>query len=270
MKLSIITINYNNAQGLQRTFDSVRRQTFADYEHIIIDGASTDGSIEEIRKYENETNAKVVVVSEPDQGIYNAMNKGIAQASGEYLNFLNSGDCYYEASSLEKIFSKTFAVDCLIGIAIYIYNNHEVVFCDASSGNYDYEFFMKGSLPHQAMFIKKTVFERFGGYDESLRIVSDWKHSVETVYYGGITTCYLPVKVCLYESNGISMSKAMPQERKKVADALFHPSIQRDMEKLLKYKEELAFVKQSRITRLLYKLILRLSAFIIRIRRIFF
>lgn len=268
MRLSIITINYNNVHGLKRTLESVRKQNFKDYEHIIIDGASNDGSIEEIRKYESKTNVKVVVVSEPDKGIYNAMNKGIALASGEYLNFLNSGDCYYEPSSLEKVFAQSFVVDCLIGVAIFLYNHHEVVFCDASSCNYDYEFFMKGSLPHQAMFIKKSVFEHFGGYDESLKIVSDWKHSVETVYYGGITTQYLPVKVCLYESNGISMSEAMPQERKEVANALFHPSIQRDMNKLLEYKNELAFVKQSRITRTLYTIILKLSSLIIKIRAI--
>jgi glycosyltransferase involved in cell wall biosynthesis len=266
MKLSVITINYNHAQGLQRTLESVRKQSFEDYEHIIIDGASTDGSMEVIRDYESEANAKVVVVSEPDKGIYNAMNKGIALAKGEYLNFLNSGDCYYESSSLKNIFSQSSAVDCLIGIAIFVYNNHEVVFCDASSGMYDYEFFMKGSLPHQAMFIKNSVFERFGGYDESLKIVSDWKHSVETIYFGGITTQYLPVKVCLYESNGISMSEGMTHERKKVADRLFHPSIQKDMDKLLQYKYELAFVRQSKITRSLYDISLKLSSLIIKVR----
>lgn len=266
MKLSIITINFNHAQGLQQTLDSVRRQSFNDYEHIIIDGASTDGSVDILQRYKSDVPDKVIVVSEPDSGIYNAMNKGISLSHGEYLHFLNSGDCYYRPSSLKEIFSSSYDADCLIGIAIYLYNNHEVVFCDASSGRYNFEFFIKGSLPHQAMFIKKTVFERFGGYDESLRIVSDWKYSVETIYYGGITTKYIPVKVCMYESNGISASDTMPQERKKVTDELFHPSIQRDMEKLIEYKNELTFVKQSRITRSLYNMLLRLSSLIIKIR----
>lgn len=96
MKLSIITINYNNRDGLKRTLQSVENQNTRDFEHVIIDGASTDGSAEDIRKYaENKPN--VIWVSEPDSGIYNAMNKGAKLASGEYLLFLNSGDDLYSS-----------------------------------------------------------------------------------------------------------------------------------------------------------------------------
>ena len=96
MTLSIITINYNNAQGLKKTLKSVLNQTNTQFEHVIVDGASTDNAVEIMQQYEADATArgiKVVWVSEKDKGIYNAMNKGIKMASGEYIQILNSGDC---------------------------------------------------------------------------------------------------------------------------------------------------------------------------------
>ena len=103
MKLSIITVNYNDAKGLQRTIESVLCQTFHDYEFIVIDGGSTDGSVEVIKRYEKYID---YWVSEQDGGIYPGMNKGLRQAKGEYVNFMNGGDCYHSSDVLEKIFSK--------------------------------------------------------------------------------------------------------------------------------------------------------------------
>ena len=102
MKLSIITINYNNREGLKRTIESVVNQTFTDFEWILIDGGSTDGSKELIEQYSNRFS---YWVSEPDNGIYNAMNKGLRAAKGDYLQFLNSGDRLYNAQSLASCFS---------------------------------------------------------------------------------------------------------------------------------------------------------------------
>lgn len=101
MKLSIITVNYNDAKGLQRTIESVLCQTFHDYEFIVIDGGSTDGSVEVIKRYEKYID---YWVSEQDGGIYPGMNKGLRQAKGEYVNFMNGGDCYHSSDVLEKIF----------------------------------------------------------------------------------------------------------------------------------------------------------------------
>ena len=101
MKLSIITVNFNDAEGLERTIKSVVSQTFCDYEFIIIDGGSTDGSIEVINKYESYID---YWASEPDGGIYPGMNKGLRQAKGEYLNFMNGGDCYHSPDVLQNIF----------------------------------------------------------------------------------------------------------------------------------------------------------------------
>ena len=265
MKLSIITINYNNSAGLQRTIESVLSQTWKDYEWIVIDGGSTDGSLEIIKKYASHFS---FWCSEPDTGIYNAMNKGITHAKGEYLNFMNSGDCFYSSDSLLGLFKNTYIEDILICDAMYLYNGHEIVFCDASSCNYDYDLFMRGTLPHQASFFKRTTFDKFGNYDESLKIVADWKFFVETIYYGGATTKYVPIKMCLYEGNGISTGETMQNERKMVTDQLFHPHIQKDIFILTEYKKELLFIKQSRITRTLYNIIYRLAQLIIDVRYI--
>lgn len=99
MKLSIITINFNNEKGLKKTLESVSIQTYKNFEFIIIDGGSTDNSVNIIKEYQ-----PIITywLSEPDKGIYNAMNKGIAQAHGEYCIFMNSGDTFYDASTIEK------------------------------------------------------------------------------------------------------------------------------------------------------------------------
>ena len=100
MTLSIITINYNNEVGLLKTLNNVECQTFKGFDHIIIDVASTDGSVDVIRKY-NDSLIHRKWLSEPDNGIYNAMDKGIRMATGEYIQILNSGDCLYDARLLK-------------------------------------------------------------------------------------------------------------------------------------------------------------------------
>lgn len=113
MKLSIITVKLNNRDGLKRTIDSVVSQTFTDYEWIVIDGGSTDGSRELIEQYQDHF---AYWCSEPDKGIYNAMNKGIAHAKGEWLQFLNSGDVLYSNNTLASVFSSKYDADVLMAI----------------------------------------------------------------------------------------------------------------------------------------------------------
>ena len=112
MKLSIITINFNNCEGLQKTIESVVSQSFKDFEWIVIDGGSTDGSRELLEQYADHI---TYWVSELDKGVYNAMNKGIKVAKGEYVNFMNSGDVYASASILEDVFSTSHTADVLYG-----------------------------------------------------------------------------------------------------------------------------------------------------------
>ena len=112
MKLSIITVNLNNLEGLKKTYESVVCQTFTDYEWLVIDGGSTDGSREFIEQHQDKF---AFWCSEPDKGIYNAMNKGIVRAKGEYLNFMNSGDCFACENTLTGVLGKPRKADALYG-----------------------------------------------------------------------------------------------------------------------------------------------------------
>lgn len=169
MKLSIITINYNNHEGLKKTLDSVVAQSFKDFEWIVIDGGSTDGSRELLEEYAERF---AYWVSEPDKGIYNAMNKGIGHAQGEYLQFLNSGDWLCDETALERCFSHNFDADIVYG---------NLYFChDETKKKYEYpeklsfSFLRDYSLGHNATFIRRAVMLE-DLYDENLKIVSDWK-----------------------------------------------------------------------------------------------
>ena len=158
MKLSIITINYNNRTGLERTLQSVENQNTRDFEHVIIDGASTDGSAEDIRKYaENKPN--VIWVSEPDSGIYNAMNKGAKLASGEYLLFLNSGDDLYSSHVVQDFNKSEINCDLVQGYMMYVdphTGKKEISHTGCGNQITLSEFFEK-SLPHPATFITRKL-----------------------------------------------------------------------------------------------------------------
>ena len=121
-KVSVITISYNNAEGLRRTIESVVAQNYSDYEYIIIDGGSTDNSLQIIESYASHIS---YWVSEPDKGVYNAMNKGIAQAKGEYLHFLNSGDCYDE--NLKIVSDWKFFFKAILGGEKTVFLNTDIV-----------------------------------------------------------------------------------------------------------------------------------------------
>lgn len=166
MRYSIITINYNDKEGLKRTVVSVLNQTHTDYEFIIIDGGSTDGSVDVIQKYEDDI---TYWVSEKDNGIYHAMNKGVAKAQGEYCIFMNSGDCFHSSNVLESV--SKYQEDIICGkmlkgktISPSGHNKSTISLVDL----------MRGSLPHQAMFIKRELMIKHP-YDENYKILSDWK-----------------------------------------------------------------------------------------------
>lgn len=148
MKLSIITINYNNKAGLQKTIDSVIGQTWKDYEWIIIDGGSTDGSKELIEQYQQYF---AYWCSEPDKGVYNAMNKGIAKAKGEYLNFMNSGDSFVCDSTLMDVFTKEISADIVSGPVMLSTGRRLFQYQEDT-----FQMFMHDGLCHQSSFIKKN------------------------------------------------------------------------------------------------------------------
>lgn len=225
MKLSIITVNFNNRDGLQRTIDSVVCQTWRDFEWIIIDGGSTDGSKELIEQYQDNF---AYWCSEPDKGIYNAMNKGIDKARGEYVNFMNSGDCFYEADTLEKVFSKDWNEDILYGDAVEEGQNKTKYRKDLLLQLYEH------TLCHQATFIKRELFSKHS-YDESLKIVADWKFFVQSIVCENASAVYVVQIIANYEKNTTALlNSSYYNERTRVLQELFPPFVLYAFESLLK------------------------------------
>ena len=223
--LSIITINYNNAAGLRKTLESVRTQSFTDYEHIIVDGGSTDGSVEVIQEFLQDAEyAKHVSwwCSEKDKGIYNAMNKGIQHAKGERVYMLNSGDALIH--------------DVLLQVVPYLREHeNEVVYgaVDCYKGN---SFFRtaclsanrlkEGMIPHQGTFVPTVLHKNFGLYDESYSIVSD-REMMLRLKFNGVNFFHIPIVVSDYNEEGISIrnGKLVVKESKKIDEIYFPKSV---------------------------------------------
>lgn len=199
--ISIITINYNDAIGLKKTIDSVIHQSYTDFEYIIIDGGSTDGSLELIK--ENESNINYWV-SEPDKGIYNAMNKGIMAAKGEYLLFLNGGDWFCNPESLSFLANKTGNFDIIFGNTYFYYSEKKIE--ENKLPNlitFNYLAYVN-AIPHQATLIKKKFIINNGLYDESLKIASDWKFFLLSFFKWNASYLHVPHFICYYDFGGIS------------------------------------------------------------------
>ena len=210
-KISIITINYNNLEGLKRTVESVVNQTWQEFEYIVIDGGSTDDSA----TYIESQNAHFDYwVSEPDKGIYNAMNKGIAKANGEYLLFLNSGDHLYNENVLEESHSRLMGYD-LIYFDMQIVNNKASVIYSYPS-KIKFSFMYGGSLPHPATFIKATLFKKFGFYDENYKIVSDWKFFLLALFKYNCSYNKVGKTLSTFHLDGISSICDYSKERENV------------------------------------------------------
>ena len=218
MLLSIITINYNNRVGLEKTCRSVLSQTSHDYEWIIIDGGSTDGSRDVI--IQNETYLSYWV-SEKDGGVYQAMNKGIRQAHGQYVLFLNSGDCFCDASVLQDILPQ---LDCDI-VAGYVLEEGKKVSIKAPAVFSPWNI-LYTNIPHQAEFIRMKLFSEISLYSEDLRILADLefnlKASLDNRSYRTIDR-----QVATVESGGISntLLDRIQVERGIIRDRVFPSTI---------------------------------------------
>lgn len=220
MKLSIITINYNNKEGLQKTIDSVVCQTWRDFEWIIIDGGSTDGSKELIEQYQQHF---AYWCSEPDKGIYNAMNKGIDHAEGEYLLFLNSGDVLYDACVLQRVDDLQVEADIISGQVERMDNQQPLRVYDESILMQLYH----DTLNHQGTFIKRSLFGDLR-YDENLKIVSDWKFWIEAIIWRNAKLEIIDLIVAKQDMTGIGSvyNPIHKQEREFERNILFSPAIQ--------------------------------------------
>lgn len=220
-KLSIITINYNNLEGLKRTVESVINQTWQEFEYIIIDGGSKDGSAAYI---ESQTNHFDYWVSEPDKGIYNAMNKGIAKATGEYLLFLNSGDHLYNDTVLENNYSCIKDYD-LIYFDIQMIKEKSIKIYSYPS-NLKFSYMYSGSLPHPSTFIKANLFKKFGLYDENYKIVSDWKFFMMVLFKYNCSYSKITQTLSVFYLDGISSISDYSKERENVLKKEFNGFIE--------------------------------------------
>lgn len=267
MKLSIITINYNNAEGLQRTLDSVAGQTCPDIEHIIVDGNSTDNSLALIQDYYRRFASgelrlrNVVWVSEADTGIYNAMNKGIEialgrrivnsfnrselvedrdkgirRSTGDYIQILNSGDVLASPDVTARMLTSLDHLNQNADVEL-LYGN--MIKKDFSSGKiigksgeveYSLRQYYSATLNHDCCYIRQDLFCTYGLYDESLSIVSDWKWFLQAIGLGHVKPVYVDVDVTVFDANGVSETNLSlrNQERRIVLESLLPPAILRD------------------------------------------
>ena len=221
MILSIVTINFNNAEGLRKTLASVAAQTCRDIEHVIIDGGSTDASVDIIKKYAEASKHTVVWSSEKDKGIYNGMNKGIKKASGDYIQILNSGDILAAPDVTEKMIaalndemsrdkSLNDGVPILYGNMLKSYDGKTITNRDScGSGMYTPEsflYFYKGTLNHDCAYIRRDLFDKYGLYNEEMKICSDWEWYVRAIVLGGEKAIYTNINVTIFDMNGVSES----------------------------------------------------------------
>ncbi len=238
MKLSIITVNLNNFRGLQKTFASIFSQTFTDFEYIVIDGGSTDGSVDLIRDNQSKIS---YWQSQKDNGIYQALNQGIRQAKGEYILFLHSGDYFLDSEALNRVFITKPDTD--------------IVYADAKRLNLDTKqielyfqpdqltklFFYRYSLCHQSMFFKRELFQKFGLYREDLKIVADLAFNLKLFLSQKCTWQHSATSIVYFDQSGISSTNLalLNQEREQVLRELFSTQELEQLQKQFNFRQSL-------------------------------
>lgn len=244
MKLNIITINLNNARGLKNTLASIIAQDFVDYELLVIDGGSNDGSLEIIK-----ANARNIFywISEEDKGVYHAMNKGIEKATGDYLLFLNSGDILCHSSILQKVFEEKRNEDIIYGDLVVNDNGKKWIKKYPDLLTFDY--FYKDTLPHPSTFIKKELFNKVGIYNEGNKIVSDWEFFIIAIAKYNCSYKHLPFCLAEFGFDGISSrpenALIIEKEKKRVLEHHFYNFLL-DYEELERLKCENKLLRNSK------------------------
>lgn len=261
-KISIITVNRNNAEGLERTIKSVIKQTYTNYEFIIIDGASTDNSVDIIKQYSSYT---TFWISEKDTGIFNAMNKGISRSTGDYCYFLNSADIFANDNVLKDIFeTKTYTAPFINGHQINDFGSYtqKVPCLNRPLSLFD---FYWGTIKHQATFIRRDLFETYGLYDENLKITSDWKFFLQTIGLKNEQPVFVDVDIVLFEWDGLSTNPQLVashvNERTLVLDENVPKPVQKDYDnfhEMSDYKYIIDTMKKSPVCTFLIKILVKI------------
>lgn len=226
MKVSVITICFNSVSCIERTIKSVIEQSSDNYEYIIVDGKSTDGTVDIIRKYDSYITKWI---SEPDNGIYHAMNKGVAMATGEYCIFMNAGDAFFAEDILERVRPHLDGKNAIImGNQIYVSKNRYHHY-GRHWKTVTLRSIFRDSLYHQSSFIKRTDLLNTP-YDESLRMVSDWKLAHELLIQQNKSYKGIDINICLFDNDGITNRQVelRTKECREVLDSMYPEKVQSD------------------------------------------
>lgn len=213
MRISVITINYNNSAGLLKTIQSVVNQTYKNIEYIVIDGGSADDSKDIIEEYSKNID---FWVSEPDGGIYPAMNKGTSHAHGDYCIYMNSGDVFYSKDVIQKIADCNPTEDIVCGdlcIGDNILPNPDEV---------TMKVFFRSTLYHQATFIRASLIKAHP-YDESLKSAADWKFFLHALIFHDATYRHINIPIAYFEGGGLSDSNS----------SIGHDEVKKELERCL-------------------------------------
>lgn len=269
MTCSIITITYNNLDGLRRTAESVAVQTYADMEWIVVDGSSTDGTREWLQRMKDESHrndfrnfnsSNLQILSEPDKGVYDAQNKGIRLAKGEFCFFLNAGDSFCRADVLERMMAMPLDADIVYGNEVVVdAEGKRVGYCKGVE-NPGFVDLYNSCMKHQATFIRRALFEKYGEYDSSLRICADWEWFFRVIgFHEEVRLCYRDVDVAWFENTGLSYHnpELCARERKQVLDRMMPARLQRDYETIARYPG-LTKVRGERVVKMLLRIANRL------------
>ncbi len=212
LPLTIITICYNEVENIARTCDSIVNQTNQNFEWIVIDGGSTDGTVNILKQYADRIN---LLISEKDNGIYHAMNKGLRNAKGRYINFMNGGDAFHDNTAVQTFMeaAKTFDIDVFYG-NIYKMNNKKITMKYEPPSPLKKKFFTNTSIPHQTCFTKKSLFDNLGYYDESYRFFADLEKYAHAMTKG-YTFQKIPVWVD-FDVSGVSAQRSVLHDVEKI------------------------------------------------------
>lgn len=275
MRLSVITITYNNLSGLQKTARSVVAQRYADMEWIVVDGGSTDGTPEWLAQVANgglisggagtassgtdEGYGNLGVkdlgafrfVSEPDEGVYDAQNKGIGMAKGEFCFFLNAGDSFCRADVLERLLAEPVEADIVYGNEVVVdAEGKRVGYCKGVK-NPGFVDLYNSCMKHQATLIRRALFERYGEYDSSLRICADWEWFFRVIgFRDEVRLCYRDVDVAWFENTGLSYHspELCRRERQEILDRYMSKRLQQDYAVYGRYPRIVRLTKTGRRT----------------------
>lgn len=225
IKISIITVCYNDCEGLRRTMDSVAQQTAvrgADYEYIVIDGGSTDGSAELLKSRSDEVDA---LVSEPDQGIYYAMNKGIALAHGTFCNFMNAGDTFADAGTVARVAAQLADKDYYVGHQLNLPPHKKLARAPREITASQLSIV---PLSHQATFIR-TALLKARPYQVEYRILADWEQMLYELIVQNRTYERLDFTVAHFDTTGLSAQAGrdgrLKEEHRQIMHTLFGPRL---------------------------------------------